>query len=65
MILPGDEDRDALSLSPPADLRVHLKAPGNLSLKARLKPAVIDVRLEEELGTHEEPATTGIRGVLV
>ncbi len=42
MVMAGDEDRDALALAPPANSPVHLKAPGDLRLEARLQPIALE-----------------------
>jgi len=65
VVVARHEDRDALVLPPPAELPVHRKASGDLGVEALLQRLPLEWLLEEELGAQEEPATGGIRGVLV
>src|ERR1035437_10844428 len=69
VVMARDEDGDALTLAPEAELPVHLEARGNVPVKFRLQtlaPAGFHVRVcafdlragrlrQEELGAQEEP----------
>ena len=65
MAVARDQNRDALSLSPPTEPPVDLKPRGNLFDEFPPQTLMSDSLSQEELGAQEEPPTTGIRGVLM
>ena len=55
MVIARDQDRDAQALTPPADLPVHLKAPGDVRREVLREARAVGLLIEEELGAQEEP----------
>ena len=60
MVVPGDQNGETRALTPPADLPVHLKAPGKRRGEALAEALALNRLRQEELGAQEEPPAAGV-----